>query len=59
MVAGPENIIKSLLCDNNQISVMIMIIKDLPSDDDDEIMTVNLKGLSETFKAHFLGKMTH
>ena len=59
MVAGPENIIKSLLCDNNQISVMIMIIKDLPSDDDDEIMTVNLKGLSETFKAHFPGKMTH
>ena len=59
MVAGPENIIKSLLCDNNQISVMIMIIKDLRSDDDDEIMTVNLKGLSETFKAHFPGKMTH
>ena len=39
---------------------MIMIIKLLSynDDDDDEMMTGNLKGLSETFKAHFPGKTT-
>ena len=37
-----------------------MIIKELSCDDDDhETMTVNLKGLSETFKARLPWKMTH